>query len=306
MPSAAIFRCVTSVSISAATSSPRCSCQNVTAAVELAQSLDQRDRHRGPAMNRPAVWARHAIPNIGRAGSTKVRERQRTGAIGLPSRSVGAEVAWLIGSRPDNVGFVQSGIRFSAASCRRVSSASSSVTCMSTNRRAEGKLYITAIVCVARRRCDLILAMLTGDIAYDPNRPENFTQPIETARAVHSGTVELGDRGLRDDGGAGLFHHIDAGESSEIATIRGRSWGRRCPARIGRARRTAHSGLSCGSEQGTRRAPSMGFNPIAPRTSPRTGWRGRRRAVDEAIEASLFSSIEGCQHLLGFRLVGDS
>lgn len=41
-------------------------------------------------------------------------------------------------------------------------------------KRAEGKNHNAAVVCVARRRCDLIHAMLTNRTAYDPNRSENL------------------------------------------------------------------------------------------------------------------------------------
>jgi transposase len=39
-------------------------------------------------------------------------------------------------------------------------------------KRAEGKGHNAAVICVARRRCDLIYAMLTTGTAYDPNRSE--------------------------------------------------------------------------------------------------------------------------------------
>jgi transposase len=41
-------------------------------------------------------------------------------------------------------------------------------------KRAEGKRHNAAIICVARRRCDLILAMLTTGQHYDPHRSENL------------------------------------------------------------------------------------------------------------------------------------
>ena len=37
-------------------------------------------------------------------------------------------------------------------------------------KRAEGKRHNAAVICVARRRCDLILAMLKNRTAYDPHR----------------------------------------------------------------------------------------------------------------------------------------
>ena len=37
-------------------------------------------------------------------------------------------------------------------------------------KRAEGKKHYAAVICVARRRCDLILAMLKNQTAYDPGR----------------------------------------------------------------------------------------------------------------------------------------
>jgi len=40
-------------------------------------------------------------------------------------------------------------------------------------KRAEGKGHNAAVICVARRRCDLIHAMLTTGQAYDPHRSEN-------------------------------------------------------------------------------------------------------------------------------------
>ena len=41
-------------------------------------------------------------------------------------------------------------------------------------KRTEGKGHNSAVICVARRRCDLILAMLTIGQAYDPKRTENL------------------------------------------------------------------------------------------------------------------------------------
>ncbi len=41
-------------------------------------------------------------------------------------------------------------------------------------KRAEGKRHNAAVICVARRRCDLILAMLTTGTAYDPNRADDL------------------------------------------------------------------------------------------------------------------------------------
>ena len=43
-------------------------------------------------------------------------------------------------------------------------------------KRAEGKGHNAAIICVARRRCDLIHAMLTTSQAYDPNRSEYLSK----------------------------------------------------------------------------------------------------------------------------------
>lgn len=40
-------------------------------------------------------------------------------------------------------------------------------------KRAQGKNHNAAVICVARRRCDLIWAMLTTRTAYDPHRTEN-------------------------------------------------------------------------------------------------------------------------------------
>ncbi len=42
-------------------------------------------------------------------------------------------------------------------------------------KRDEGKNHNAAVICVARRRCDLIHAMLTTTTAYDPHRSENLT-----------------------------------------------------------------------------------------------------------------------------------
>ncbi len=39
-------------------------------------------------------------------------------------------------------------------------------------KRAEGKQHNAAVICVARRRCDLILAMLKNQTAHDPGRHE--------------------------------------------------------------------------------------------------------------------------------------
>ena len=41
-------------------------------------------------------------------------------------------------------------------------------------KRDEGKNHNAAVICVARRRCDLIHAMLTTRTAYDPHRTENL------------------------------------------------------------------------------------------------------------------------------------
>jgi len=41
-------------------------------------------------------------------------------------------------------------------------------------KRAEGKRHNAAIICVARRRCDLIWTMLTTHTAYDPHRAEKL------------------------------------------------------------------------------------------------------------------------------------
>jgi transposase len=41
-------------------------------------------------------------------------------------------------------------------------------------KRAEGKNHNAAIICVARRRCDLIHAMLSNGCAYDPHHTENL------------------------------------------------------------------------------------------------------------------------------------
>lgn len=43
-------------------------------------------------------------------------------------------------------------------------------------KRAEGKRHNAAIICVARRRCDLILAMLKTATPYDPTRPKNLAE----------------------------------------------------------------------------------------------------------------------------------
>ena len=43
-------------------------------------------------------------------------------------------------------------------------------------KRDEGKGHNAAVICVARRRCDLIHAMLTTGEAYDPNRSENLAK----------------------------------------------------------------------------------------------------------------------------------
>ena len=42
-------------------------------------------------------------------------------------------------------------------------------------KRAEGKRHNAAIICVARRRCDLILAMLKTASPYDPQRSVGLT-----------------------------------------------------------------------------------------------------------------------------------
>ena len=43
-------------------------------------------------------------------------------------------------------------------------------------KRAEGKNHNAAVICVARRRCDLIHTMLTTATVYDPDHPKNPTQ----------------------------------------------------------------------------------------------------------------------------------
>jgi transposase len=43
-------------------------------------------------------------------------------------------------------------------------------------KRAEGKKHNAAVICVARRRCNLIWAMLTTATPYDPSRPQNHAQ----------------------------------------------------------------------------------------------------------------------------------
>ena len=43
-------------------------------------------------------------------------------------------------------------------------------------KRAEGKKHNAAVVCVARRRCDLIHAMLTTPPPYDPSRSKNLAE----------------------------------------------------------------------------------------------------------------------------------
>jgi hypothetical protein len=41
-------------------------------------------------------------------------------------------------------------------------------------KRAEGKKHNAAVTCLARRRCDLILAMLKHSAPYDPTRHANI------------------------------------------------------------------------------------------------------------------------------------
>ena len=41
-------------------------------------------------------------------------------------------------------------------------------------KRAEGKKHNAAVICVARKRCDLVLAMLKTATPYDPNRQQNL------------------------------------------------------------------------------------------------------------------------------------
>ncbi|HHN78523.1 MAG TPA: IS110 family transposase [Phycisphaerales bacterium] len=43
-------------------------------------------------------------------------------------------------------------------------------------KRAEGKRHNAAVICVARRRCDLILAMLKTATPYDPTRSQDLTK----------------------------------------------------------------------------------------------------------------------------------
>jgi transposase len=48
-------------------------------------------------------------------------------------------------------------------------------------KRAEGKRHNAAVICVARRRCDLIHAMLTSKTAYDPQHTENLEKHRKAA-----------------------------------------------------------------------------------------------------------------------------
>ena len=43
-------------------------------------------------------------------------------------------------------------------------------------KRAEGKRHNAAVICVARRRCNIILAMLKTQTPYQPPRTENLPQ----------------------------------------------------------------------------------------------------------------------------------
>ncbi|MFT4864269.1 MAG: hypothetical protein ACI8RE_000449, partial [Ilumatobacter sp.] len=43
-------------------------------------------------------------------------------------------------------------------------------------KRAEGKKHNAAVICVARRRCNLIHAMLTTATPYDPSRSKKLTE----------------------------------------------------------------------------------------------------------------------------------
>jgi transposase len=43
-------------------------------------------------------------------------------------------------------------------------------------KRLEGKKHNAAVICVARRRCDLVLAMLTSGTAYNPNLSERLAK----------------------------------------------------------------------------------------------------------------------------------
>jgi hypothetical protein len=47
----------------------------------------------------------------------------------------------------------------------------------SDRKRAQGKRHNATVICLARRRCDVILAMLKTATPYDPNRTTN---PSET------------------------------------------------------------------------------------------------------------------------------
>ena len=59
-------------------------------------------------------------------------------------------------------------------------------------KRAEGKRHNAALICLARRRCDVILAMLRTRQPYQPARPPQPGQgsltrqdpPLPTARAA--------------------------------------------------------------------------------------------------------------------------
>jgi transposase len=48
-------------------------------------------------------------------------------------------------------------------------------------KRAEGKRHNAAVICVARRRCDLIHAMLTTQTAYDPHHTEKLENLTKAA-----------------------------------------------------------------------------------------------------------------------------
>ena len=43
-------------------------------------------------------------------------------------------------------------------------------------KRSEGKRHNAAVICVARRRCNIILAMLKTQTPYQPPQPQNLPQ----------------------------------------------------------------------------------------------------------------------------------
>ncbi len=63
-------------------------------------------------------------------------------------------------------------------------------------KRAEGKRHNAALICLARRRCDVLYAMLRDKIPYQP-RPSTLDETHrDTPRSLFGGGLEVDEAGL--------------------------------------------------------------------------------------------------------------